>query len=276
MQRFFDHRDYGIDLIRNGRVIEDRSKEFFSWTNPNDGEILEEYPIEQQHWGGRIVGELDIDFVPLASHQKDSFDRNSQEWRLVFDSVHGIGPILPQIRKRLNFQDTNESPLARLHTAYRRGHPPGLKTLVPGKTDGTGNNVDPQQWAAKFWEGDPAYQTDEIWWKAVLQVEEARQSKSQRGTVPPDQQGEDMFPNGDDDSSNEEGAQDKEDGLGVENPTLQEEEDVFLSKDIFPFGDAECSNFESDKLQVAYRKIRIWPSHRIRRGGQSYLDALRP
>ena len=84
------------------------------------GEILEEYPIEQQHWGGRLVGELNIDFVPLASHQKDSFDRNTAEWQMVFEAVHGIGPILPQIRRRLNFSDTNESPLARLHTAYRR------------------------------------------------------------------------------------------------------------------------------------------------------------
>ena len=125
IQRFFDQRDYGIDLIRNGRVIEDRSKVFFSWTNLDDGEILEEYPIEQQHWGGRIVGELNIDFVPLASHQKDSFDRNTAEWQMVVEAVHGIGPILPQIRHRLNFADTNESPLARLHAAYRRGNPPG-------------------------------------------------------------------------------------------------------------------------------------------------------
>ena len=100
IQRFFDQKDYGIDLIRNGRVIEDRSKVFFSWTNPDDGDVLEEYPIEQQHWGGRIVGELNIDFVPLASHQKDSFDRNTAEWQMVFEEVHGLGPILPQIRQR--------------------------------------------------------------------------------------------------------------------------------------------------------------------------------
>ena len=232
VQRFFDQRDYGIDLIRNGRVIEDRSKEFFSWTNQEDGEVLEEYPIEQQHWGGRIVGELDIDFVPLASHQKDSFDRNSQEWRLVFDSIHGTGPVLPQIRKRLNFQDTNESHFARLHAAFRRGNPPGLRWLVPGNTKGKGNNVDPQRWAAKFWEGEPDFQSDEVWWKAVLQAEEANQSKSRQTTVPPGQQGEDEFPCGNDDSSNGEGEHEEEYDRGSDGPTLQEEEDVFLSKDI--------------------------------------------
>ena len=66
--------------------------------------VLEEYPIEQQHWGGRIVGEVNIDFVPLASHQKDSFDRNAPEWQMVAEAVHGIGPILPQIRNRHEFQ----------------------------------------------------------------------------------------------------------------------------------------------------------------------------
>ena len=230
VQRFFDQRDYGIDLIRNGRVIEDRSKEFFSWTNPDDGEVLDEYPIEQQHWGGRIVGELNIDFVPLASHQKDSFDRNTAEWQMVFEAVHGIGPILPQIRRRLNFVDTNESPFARLHAAYRRGNPPGLRWLVPGNAKGEGNNVDPQQWAVKFWEGDPDYQSDEIWWNAVLQVEEAKQSKGD--TVPKDQQGEDLFPESDDPSTESEEDGEGEDAKQADPPELQEEKDVVLSKDI--------------------------------------------
>ena len=230
VQRFFDQRDYGIDLIRNGRVIEDRSKVFFSWTNPDDGEILEEYPIEQQHWGGRLVGELNIDFVPLASHQKDSFDRNTAEWQMVFEAVHGIGPILPQIRHRLSFADTNESPLARLHAAYRRGNPAGLRCLVPGSPKGI--NAEPQQWAVKFWEGDPEYQADDIWWKAVLQAEEARQSTPKGAPVPPDQQGEDLFPDSDDPSTESEGDDEGGTPKQPDPPELQEEKDVVLSKDV--------------------------------------------
>jgi len=232
VQRFFDQRDYGIDLIRNGRVIEDRSKVFFSWTNPDDGDILEEYPIEQQHWGGRIVGELNIDFVPLASHQKDSFDRNTQEWQTVFEAVHGIGPILPQIRNRLNFSDTNESPLARIHAAYRRGNPPGLRWLVPGNAKGEGNNVDPQQWAVKFWEGDLDYQADDIWWNAVLQVEEARRSNSGGRPVPKEQEGEDLFPDGDDSTPEPDGNDTGETTTKPDPPKLQEEKDFVLSKDV--------------------------------------------
>ena len=230
VQRFFDQRDYGIDLIRNGRVIEDRSKVFFAWTNPDDGEVLDEYPIEQQHWGGRIVGELNIDFVPLASHQKDSFDRNTAEWQMVFEAVHGIGPILPQIRHRLNFVDTNESPLARLHAAYRRGNPPGLRWLVPGNAKGEGNNVDPQQWAVKFWEGDPDYQSDDIWWNAVLQVEEAKQSNGD--TVPEEQRGDDLFPESDDPATESEDDSEGEGSKQPDPPKLQEQKDVLLSKDI--------------------------------------------
>ena len=232
IQRFFDLADYGIDLIRNGRVIEDRSKEFFSWTNPDDGDVLEEYPIEQQHWGGRIVGELNIDFVPLASHQKDSFDRNTSEWQSVVESVHGIGPILPQIRRRLQFADTNESPLARLHAAYRRGHPPGLRWLVPGDAKGEGNNVAPQQWAVKFWEGDPDFHSDEIWWRAVLLGEEGFQNKKKGGSVPPEQQGEDLFPGGDDPSIQPGGDPEEESTQKPETQQLQEEVDVVLSNDI--------------------------------------------
>ena len=232
VQRFFDQRDYGIDLIRNGRVIEDRSKVFFSWTNPDDGDILEEYPIEQQHWGGRIVGELNIDFVPLASHQKDSFDRNTPEWQRVFETVHGIGPILPQIRNRLGFSDTNESPLARIHAAYRRGNPPGLRWIVPGNAKGEGNNIDPQQWAVKFWEGDPDYQADDIWWNAVLQAEEARQSKPGGGPVPPNQQGEDLFPDSEDPSTEPEGGDDGGTTTQPDPQKIQEEKDFVLSKDI--------------------------------------------
>ena len=228
VQRFFDQKDYGIDLIRNGRVIEDRSKVFFSWTSPDDGEVLEEYPIEQQHWGGRIVGELNIDFVPLASHQKDSFDRNTAEWQMVVEAVHGYGPILPQIRQRLNFADTNESPLARLHTAYRRGNPAGLRWLVPGNPKGI--NAEPQQWAVKFWGGDPDYQSDNIWWQAVLQAEEAKQSNS--NPVPPEQQGGDLFPGSNDDSTESEGDNEGESTEPQDSPELQEEKDAFLSKDV--------------------------------------------
>lgn len=192
IQRFFDQQDYGIDLVRNGRVIEERSKVFFSWVNPDTGQEVPEYPIEQQHWGGRIVGELSLDFVPLASHQKDAFDKTSAEWKLAVEAVRGSGPILQKARKQLSLPERENSPLARLHSGYRRGSPPGLRTLVPGDATGRGINVEPQRWAAEFWQGNPDYQTDEKWFEAVLIAEEAR-TKGKGASVPDDLGGGDLF-----------------------------------------------------------------------------------
>lgn len=177
IQRYFDQTDYGIDLIRNGRVIEERSKVFFNWTKPDSGEDVVEYPLEQTHWGGRIVGELNIDFVPLASHQKDAFDKACAEWRQVVSAVHGDGPILPKLRESLGYPGRAESPLSRLHAAFRRGSPPGVKHLVPGDSRGQGINEEPKRWAHLFYSGDAAYQSDEPWWEAVLAAEEAKNRK---------------------------------------------------------------------------------------------------
>jgi hypothetical protein len=193
IQRYFDQGDYGIDLIRNGRVIEERSKVFFQWTNPDTDESLLEYPLEQTHWGGRIIGELSVDFVPLASHQKDSFDKTSREWKLVEHVVRGTGPIIQKYRQQTGFQDRNLSPLARLHTGYRRGQPAGLRNLVPGDEKGRGFNRPAAHWAALFAEGDPDYQNDDKWYQAVLIAEEAN-SKSKGANIPTDLTGGETFP----------------------------------------------------------------------------------
>ena len=86
--------------------------------------------------------------------------------------------------------------------------------------------------AVKFWERDPNYQADDVWWNAVLQVEEARQSKRGGDPVPFDQQGEDLFPNEDDSSTESEGNVNGENTAEQDPPTLQEERDFVLSKDI--------------------------------------------
>ncbi|GAG96390.1 unnamed protein product, partial [marine sediment metagenome] len=54
IQRFFDTSHYGIDLIRNGRVIEELDKTLFYWENPDVGDREKEYPIDTIHWGGPV------------------------------------------------------------------------------------------------------------------------------------------------------------------------------------------------------------------------------
>jgi hypothetical protein len=175
VQRYFDKKHYGIDLIRNGRVIEELDKSFFTFTDEN-GDTIFEYPIDATHWGGRLIGELEIDFVRV-SHQKDSFDKLDSEWKKVVELVRGKAPLQPLIAERMGL-GKNDSPLSRLFTAYRKGTA-GLKDLVPGTTDGTGLNSGlVKEYVDKFNEGDPEYQSDEKWYQLVLQAEAGKRGES--------------------------------------------------------------------------------------------------
>ena len=179
IQRFFDTEQFGIDLIRNGRVIVQDSKSLFSW--PNElGESTLEYPIDG-NWGGRIVGEIHLDFAHVT-YTKDAFD-DAGNWEDIVEVLRGAGPLRPNIGKKHGFP-VNESPLARLFSAFRKTNPPGKTTLVPGKPEDprTGDNSTARRWAFDyFWgEGDENYQNDSKWWALVESAEDVR-----RGTARP-------------------------------------------------------------------------------------------
>jgi hypothetical protein len=222
VQRYFDKKHFGIDLIRNGRVIEELDKSFFTFTDEN-GDTVFEYPIDAIHWGGRLIGELEIDFVRV-SHQKDSFDKLDPEWKKVVELVRGKAPLQPRIAERMGL-GKNDSPLSRLFTAYRKGTA-GLKDLVPGTADGTGLNSGlVMEYVDKFYEGDPDYQSDEKWYELVKQAEAGKRGESSGAGIA----GGD-FPI-DDDESEEGGAGDESesgetvvDGLtGRDEPELDED-----------------------------------------------------
>lgn len=174
IQRFFHESHYGIDLIRNGRVIEKHDKSLFDWENPETGEMEKEYPIDTTHWGGRIVGELHIDFVPVTN-VKDAFRKQNERWKKVREAVRGEGPFRPTYADDYGYEP-NRSPLGRLFKGYRTGNEPGKKRLVPGKVTSDGDvkaiNAEPQEWAEKFWQGDPEYSDDTKWWEAVERAEQ--------------------------------------------------------------------------------------------------------
>jgi hypothetical protein len=176
IQRYFDKNHYGFDLIRNGRVIEELDKSMFYFETPQ-GEKELEYPIDAVHWGGRIVGELEIDFVRV-SHQKDSFDKLDPEWKYVVEIIRGNSPLRPQIATRLGFSQ-NDSPLGKLFAGYRAGYA-GLKCLVPGDEKGNGNNSSILSFTAKYENGDPDYQTDEKWYELVVLAENAKRGGSKQ------------------------------------------------------------------------------------------------
>lgn len=186
IQRYFHQTHYGIDLIRNGRVIEELDKSMFSYEDSVGNKELE-YPLDATHWGGRIIGELEIDFVRV-SHQKDSFDKFDPEWEHVIELVRGNSPLRPHIAKSYGMAK-NESPLAKLYAGYRSGYA-GLKNLVPGNESGTGvNSGIIKEYYEKFYANDPEYQTDEKWYELVLLVEGVKNpsttGSNSAGGVPP-------------------------------------------------------------------------------------------
>lgn len=191
IQRHLDKREYGVDFLRNGRKILQFDKKVFDWTDPNDpvAGTTPEYPVELVHMGGRIVGEIHLDHVPVT-YSKDAFEYSDRSWRGAMDFLRGQGPLLPKSAERLGYP-RNTSPLARLVEGYRRVDA-GRRNLIPG--DGKGPiHTQTREWARHFWAGVPEYQTDEKWWEAV-ESHESRKNSDKVATATegsPDQADED-------------------------------------------------------------------------------------
>lgn len=171
IQRYFSTNDFGIDFLRNGRKILIRDTRMFAWEDPDEpgARPVQEYPIELASTiGGRIVGEIHIDHVPV-NYQKNAFEYDTADWKKVVRTLRGSAPLRPDIARQLGYP-ANTSPLARLLTGYRRADP-GLNYLVPG--DGKRALHDrAREWARRFRKGDPEYQTDERWYEAARQHDE--------------------------------------------------------------------------------------------------------
>lgn len=164
VQRYLDPNDFGIDLLRNGRKILTSDKSLFDWEHPDTGQVLREYPIEfGATSGGRLVGEVHLDHVPVV-YQKNDFQRSSRDWITAVHTIRGQGPLQPKKAKGLGYPE-NTSPLGRLFSAYRRNDP-GTKCLIPG--DGKKPLHDrAREWATHFRKGRAGYLTDDKWYEAA-------------------------------------------------------------------------------------------------------------
>jgi hypothetical protein len=165
-------KEYGIDFLRNGRKILRFDKDLFVWSDPDDpaGAAEVEYPTELPANMGRIVGEIHLDHVPVR-YTKDGFDTADRSWRHAVRVIRGETALRPRKAKAAG-DDPNESPLAKLFSAYRRNDP-GTRSLVAG--DGK-KKRDTSGWVELFHEGEPDYQTDEKWWEAVLEHERVKKA----------------------------------------------------------------------------------------------------
>jgi hypothetical protein len=202
IQRYLDQKNYGIDFLRNGRKILLSNRSLFEWKNPEDpaSSAILEYPSNLAHQGGRIVGEIHIDHVPVT-YAKDAFEYSDKSWRYMIQRLRGDGPILPQRAKSLGYQE-NETPLALLARAYARTDA-GTGCLIPGDGKQAIHQTS-RAWGLKFAEGDPEYQTDRKWWDAAVEHDTKTQAPvaPQPAPTPPPSSDDDIWedekPDGDD------------------------------------------------------------------------------
>lgn len=162
LQRYMHEEDFGIDVVRNGRVIEVQNKDLFVWTG---GERPErEYPIDDQRNRGRFIGEVHLDHCRV-SYTKDRFERDDTSWAEMVTLIRGEGPLQPQKARALGFEPP-DAPLYRLFQAFRRSSPQG-KTGRWSRILAVKNNERAMEMADLFNKGDPEYQTDDKWYALV-------------------------------------------------------------------------------------------------------------
>ncbi len=172
IQRYTDTEHFGIDISRNGRILSRLDKTFFSWNKngENDWRLNPEYPRDTPHAGGRIVGQIEANFI-IPKYTKDDFERDDKNWIKALDCIRGEMPLQPDLAAQFNYPNRNRSPIGLLFSAYRKPSPPGSKTLIFGKSDGSADYITPKNWAQKFYDGDIEYQDDTKWWQAVCDAE---------------------------------------------------------------------------------------------------------
>ncbi len=189
VQRHLDEDAYGLDFLRNGRAILQWDKRVFSWTDPDSGRTELEYPIDEpraRH--GRIVGEVEIDHVPVH-YQKDSFEEESWLWKEVIENLRGRSPLRPQVAERRGLQ-RNESLLQPIYRGYNRTRTEegGRYGRERARRESWGRDLIIKQEVAeeyyeRFLEGDPDYQTDEKWHEWLIDADAAlARASAQPGT----------------------------------------------------------------------------------------------
>ena len=169
IQRFDDARDFGIDLIRNGRAIRIfEQAAFFDFTDEFK-KAMKDYPIDGPY--GRIVGEVSLDHVPVDFNKQD-FQRNTEEWRRAITFLRGDSSLQPTQPNA----DNNHSPIFRLYQGFRRVRTPGRRDMYMGYVDaGKPKRISREierDYYAKFLERLPGFFDDAEWWKLVEQADQ--------------------------------------------------------------------------------------------------------
>jgi hypothetical protein len=192
VQRYLSESEFGIDILRNGRKIEMSNRDFFVWQD-DDGVSEPEYPIDDPRRRGRLVGEIHFDHGRV-NYTKNHFERSDPAWSEMFKLVRGNAPLRPEKAQDAGLGQ-NFSPLSRLYSTFRRSTPRSAVAGAWQKLLVVKDNELATNWAVKFREGDPAFETDEHWWRAVIQQDEEALIGGGAATPPtPEPGGDSPFP----------------------------------------------------------------------------------
>jgi len=166
IQRYDDASHFGIDLIRNGRVIRKLEKAAFFEFTDDFGVTIKDYPADSPY--GRIVGEVHLDHVPV-DFMKQDFQRSSSEWQRAISYLRGDSSLQPNQPAA----DKNNSPVYFLFQGYRRVRRCGTTDMYMGYWDEQENapkRIDrktEKEFLANFKERKPGFYDDSEWWKLV-------------------------------------------------------------------------------------------------------------
>ncbi len=166
IQRFDSDTEYGIDLIRNGRAIKIGEKSAFFEFVDEFKHTIKDYPIDSQY--GRIVGEINLDFVPVDFLKQD-FQRSSVEWQKAMTFLRGNSSLQPSQPGA----SENTSPIYRLYQAYRRVRQFGRGDMYMGYWDADSRTAKrisrdtEREYYEKFKQKLPGFYDDSEWWKLV-------------------------------------------------------------------------------------------------------------
>lgn len=157
LQRYAHPKDFGIDILRNGRKIEVACKDVFDWDE------VPEYPIDDPRGRGRIVGEIHLDhgYVHYTKHR---FERDHASWTQLLFALKNNEPLTNRDRVP-GLTGPNTSPLGTLFRAFRRNTPASGQTWSDLLS--MPDNDEAIRWAEKWRKREPEYRNDQKWRDAL-------------------------------------------------------------------------------------------------------------
>jgi hypothetical protein len=166
VQRYDDADYFGVDVIRNGRTILVGEKDAFFSLNDDIGSKSKEYPVDGVY--GRIVGEVNLDHVPVDFTKQD-FQRASDAWMRAIDFLRGKS--LHESKWDEGYR--NETPIGRLFKGYRKVRRVGREDMYMGRWDESKNasvrvsRDQEREYLERFEKRELGYYDDANWWKLV-------------------------------------------------------------------------------------------------------------